>query len=186
MILLVHHLFLFLRIIFIPDSFFMGACMLLVFQPFFSSCNPRKLFKKCVPCCGFQAWHALHTFVESFQEQYKDGSNGTCDFRMVSASFFILRIWIIATFLKCIYCSWGSSYQLLPVCMNNVDILILLLIGMSHTLFWYQHCSYLFHTWCWYLIFISYENMNICKDACKLPVSHIKLKQMRKLSLIII
>ena len=31
-------------------------------------------------------------FVESFQGQYKDGTNGTRDFRMASASFFILRI----------------------------------------------------------------------------------------------
>ena len=34
-------------------------------------------------CCiwGFTgAWHALHTFVESFQGQYKDGTNGSHDF----------------------------------------------------------------------------------------------------------
>ena len=42
---------------------------------------PTTLFKKCVSCCGFQEWYPLHTFVESFQGQYKDGSNGTCDFR---------------------------------------------------------------------------------------------------------
>ena len=42
---------------------------------------PTTLFKKCVSRCGFQEWYPLHTFVESFQGQYKDGSNGTCDFR---------------------------------------------------------------------------------------------------------
>ena len=41
---------------------------------------PTTLFKKCVSRCGFQEWYPLHTFVESFQGQYKDGSNGTCDF----------------------------------------------------------------------------------------------------------
>ena len=40
----------------------------------------------------------LCTFVESFQGQYKDGTNRTRDFRMVSASFLILRILILATF----------------------------------------------------------------------------------------
>ena len=28
-------------------------------------------------------------FVESFQGEYKDGTNDTCDFRMVSAMFFL-------------------------------------------------------------------------------------------------
>ena len=34
-------------------------------------------------------------FVESFQEQYKDGTNGTHDFRVASAAFLILRIVIL-------------------------------------------------------------------------------------------
>ena len=56
---------------------------------------PTRLFRKCVSCCGFRRWHALHMFVESFQGQYKDGTNGTRDFRMVSASFLILRILVL-------------------------------------------------------------------------------------------
>ena len=61
---------------------------------------PTRLFRKCVSCCRFRRWHALHMFVESFQGQYKDGTNGTRDFRMVSASFLILRILIMATFAR--------------------------------------------------------------------------------------
>ena len=38
-------------------------------------------------------------FVESFQRQYKDGTNGTHDFQMVSAPFLILRILTIALFM---------------------------------------------------------------------------------------
>ena len=38
-------------------------------------------------------------FVESFQGQYKDGTNGTGDFRMVSASFPILRMLILGSFM---------------------------------------------------------------------------------------
>ena len=38
-------------------------------------------------------------FLESFQGQYKDGTNGAHDFRMVSASFLILRILIVTTYL---------------------------------------------------------------------------------------
>ena len=49
-----------------------------------------------VSCCGFRRWHVLHMFVELFQGQYKLVWNqwGTCDFRMVSALFLILRILI--------------------------------------------------------------------------------------------
>ena len=60
---------------------------------------PTRLFRKCVSCCGFRRWHALHMFVESFQGQYKDGTKGTHDFRMVSASFLILRILVLFSFL---------------------------------------------------------------------------------------
>ena len=40
---------------------------------------PTRLFRKCASCCGFRRWYALHMFVESFQGQYKDGTNGTRD-----------------------------------------------------------------------------------------------------------
>ena len=59
---------------------------------------PTRLFRRCVSCCGFRRWHALHMFVESFQGEYKDGTNGTLDYRMASASFFILRILTLASF----------------------------------------------------------------------------------------
>ena len=106
---------------------------------------PTRLFRKCVSCCGFRRWHALHMFVESFQGQYKDGTNGTCDFRMVSASFLVLRILILAFFLNhhrllshtsllqgafiagatCIH-AITRPYKL--NFMNNVDIVILFLL----------------------------------------------------------
>ena len=61
---------------------------------------PTRLFRRCVSCCVFRRWHALHMFVESFHGQYKDGTNGTRDFRMVSASFLILRISTLLLFLN--------------------------------------------------------------------------------------
>ena len=46
---------------------------------------PTRILRKCITCCRFRRWHALHTFMEAFQGQYKDGTNGTRDFGMVSA-----------------------------------------------------------------------------------------------------
>ena len=61
-----------------------ATCVLLIFiicSTILLILYPTRLFRKCVSCCNFQWWHALHIFVESFQGQYKDGTNGTHDFR---------------------------------------------------------------------------------------------------------
>ena len=89
-----------------------GVCVLAVFiisPTILLILYPTKLFRKCVACCGFRRWHALQMFVESFQGQYKDGTNGTRDFRMVSASFLVLRILILASFFRQHYLLWVSS-----------------------------------------------------------------------------
>ena len=82
-------------------------------------------------------------FVESFLGQYKDGTNGTRDFRMVSASFLLLRILILASFhvsswyvsagpqaavLLCALCFHAIVKPYKMNCRNNVDILILALL----------------------------------------------------------
>ena len=103
-----------------------------------------KLFQRWVICCKFRKWYALHMFVESFQGQYKDGTNGTRDFRMVSALFLILRILILVIFLDRHYppsSAFGQCVLLASVScfyaiarpyklnvMNHVDILMLFLL----------------------------------------------------------
>ena len=83
-----------------------AGCVLLLFIIFptiFLILYPTRLFRRCVSCCGFRRWHAVHMFVESFQGQYKDGTNGTHDFRMVSASLLILRILTMGIFVASIF-----------------------------------------------------------------------------------
>ena len=106
---------------------------------------PTRLFRKCVSCCGFRRWHALHMFVESFQGQYKDGTNGTRDFRMVSALFLILRILILASFhnyslwvlagrritLICAICFYAIVRPYKMNIGNSVDVLILASLSTS-------------------------------------------------------
>jgi len=94
----------------------------------------------------------LHMFAESFQGQYKDGTNGTRDFRMVSAFFLILRILIVALFAPHNWPYWPTSETLCAVFIgsccfyaivkpyrlnsgNNVDILILALLAILLLLF---------------------------------------------------
>ena len=53
---------------------------------------PIKTFRRQFDRCGFRRWYALHIFVETFQGWYKDGTNGTRDFRTVSVLYLVLRI----------------------------------------------------------------------------------------------
>ena len=103
-----------------------------------------KLFQRWVIGFKFRRWYALHMFVESFQGQYKDGTNGTRDFRMVSASFLILRLLTLVIFLDRHYppsSAFGQCVLLASVScfyaiarpyklniMNHVDIVILFLL----------------------------------------------------------
>ena len=89
----------------------------------------------------------LCTFVKSFQGQYKDGTNGMRDFRMVSASFLTLRVLILFLFLNhhrlpshtselqgvliaCATCFHAITKPYKLNFMNNVDIVILFLLEM--------------------------------------------------------
>ena len=125
-----------------------AVCVLVIFIIFptiLLILYPTRLFRRCVSCCGFRRWHALHVFVESFQGQYKDGTNGTRDFRMASASFLILRILILVFFLNhhhlpshtsvlqgvliaCATCLHAITRPYKLNFKNNVNIVILLLL----------------------------------------------------------
>jgi len=72
-----------------------SICVVLVFIAVLLILYPTRIFMKCVTCFRFRRWHALHTFMEAFQGQYKDGTNGTRDFRMVSALYLIFRIGVL-------------------------------------------------------------------------------------------
>ena len=59
---------------------------------------PTRVFQRCIGCCSTgRRWHALHAFVDAFQGYYKDGTNGTRDWRYFSGFYLIFRIVAIAT-----------------------------------------------------------------------------------------
>ena len=53
---------------------------------------PTRLFKTLLTCCGFQRWDILPMIVDTFQGWYKDGTEGTYDYRTLSALYMLLRI----------------------------------------------------------------------------------------------
>ncbi len=53
---------------------------------------PIKCFRKLLSYCGSKKYHAIYVFIDTFQGHYKDGTNGTRDYRVASCMSFALRI----------------------------------------------------------------------------------------------
>ena len=113
---------------------------------------PTRLFRMCLSCCGFKRWDILHLIMDTFQGWYKNGTEGTYDYRPLSALYMILRI-VLATYyiefiaildlvqhstLECIIGAWhvflGTMFLVVRPYkvkwMNNADGLILTTLGV--------------------------------------------------------
>ena len=53
---------------------------------------PTRLFRKCLNCYGFQRWDILHPVMDVFQGWFKDGTEGTHDYRPLSALYMLIRV----------------------------------------------------------------------------------------------
>jgi len=102
-----------------------SVCIVLVFvvlRIFLLILYPTRVFRKCI-ACRFRRWYALHTSMEAFQGQYKDGTNGTWDFRMVSALYFIFRITVLLTYSSN-HNSFDHAYHWLTMAIVSVCTLL--------------------------------------------------------------
>ena len=61
---------------------------------------PTRIFQKVLRQCTCRAKHALHIFVETYQGCLKDGSDGTRDYRAVSALYLVLRISLLGIYIR--------------------------------------------------------------------------------------
>ena len=113
---------------------------------------PTHLFRRQLTRCGFQRWDILHMIMDTFQGWYKDGTEGTHDYRPLSALYMLLRVGLVGEFLTVVVLSpqsngdlkWfitgyfhillGSLFLIAKPYkkkwMNNVDGLILTVIGI--------------------------------------------------------
>ena len=55
---------------------------------------PTRVFQKCLNCCRSR-WHAVHVFADAFNGCYKDGTNGTWDYRYFAGFYLLLRIFYL-------------------------------------------------------------------------------------------
>ena len=96
------------------------ACLALFFLLIFTLLPMLLLFL--YPCSCFQAClnrtgcscQLLHTFMDTFQGHYKNGTNGTCDLRFFSGLYLLLRI--------VVYASTVLTYQIASCAYTTVVI----------------------------------------------------------------
>ena len=79
---------------------------------------PNKYFQKCLGVLRIR-WHGLQFLVDTFQGWFKDGTNGTRDYRSVSALYFLLRIALVgvitaAPIMKLQYYEYHNLLYIIP------------------------------------------------------------------------
>ena len=61
---------------------------------------PTRLFQKSLRCCRCRATQAVHMFVDTYQGCFKDGTNGTRDYRALSVVYLLLRFALISLYIQ--------------------------------------------------------------------------------------
>ena len=146
----------------IPYALF-GMFILLVFvvvPPFVLLLYPTRLFKKCLNCCGFRRWDILQAVVDIFQGWYKDGTEGTRDFRAVSALYFLLRI--VFSCLSNIRLLFYSDYPYgwYIVGLSHIFLGVFFLVSKPYRKNWMNYIDGLLILWIGVLIYV---NINVNK-----------------------
>ena len=70
-----------------------------VLPPLLLLLYPTRLFRRCLSCCGFKRWDILHLVMDTFQGWYKNGTEGSYDYRPLSSLYMILRVVIAMSYI---------------------------------------------------------------------------------------
>ena len=74
------------------------ALVLIVLPPILLIMYSLKVFRKCLARTRLNNWYPLHMFMEKFQGDYKDGTQGTYDYRFLSGVYLVFRIVLVVKF----------------------------------------------------------------------------------------
>ena len=110
----------------------LAICVLLVFVLFpllLLLLYPMRSFQRCLGYCTRIRWQFLHTFADAFQGCYKNGTNGTRDYRYFAGLYLFFRIVMLVAFISCSVCMWlilvpfsaavSLLFSLFRPCKNN-------------------------------------------------------------------
>ena len=87
----------------------LATCALLVFAIFpmiLLLLYPMRSFQRCLGYCTRIRWQFLHTFADAFQGCYKNGTNGTHDYRYFVGLYLLFRIVMLAVLITPMVYMW--------------------------------------------------------------------------------
>ena len=91
---------------------------------------PLKIFRKFLCCCcGGRKYHTIYVFMNTFQGHYKDGTNGTRDYRAVSCLSFLIKFVICWIFYGEVWSKYG-----IPIKYYSYIVHILILTSLFYSI----------------------------------------------------
>ena len=118
---------------------------------------PTRLFKKCLNCCGFHRWDILQVVVDIFQGWYKDGTEGTRDFRAVSALYFLLRIMLSSVFILLMFVSY-NPYGWYTFGLFHIFLGVFFFVAKPYKKNWMNYIDGLLIIWIGVIVYVNINN----------------------------
>ena len=133
---------------------------------------PTRLFRKCLSCCGFRRWDIFQLVMDIFQGWYKDGTDGTLDYRPLSSLYMFLRFVIACAYFVVISMSNKFIYifELVVISLGMLHVFLgmVFLVAKPYKVKWMSHTdglllilfgvfvlTYVFHNRIIYLVGIA-------------------------------
>ena len=132
----------------------LAICVLLVFvfiPLLLLLLYPMRSFQRCLGYCTRIRWQFLHTFTDTFQGCYKNGTNSTRDYRYFAGLYLLFRIVLLAALISPMAYMWlililfpvvvSLSFSLFCPCKTNFfnisDCLAFAIIALTNFLIVY-------------------------------------------------
>ena len=140
-----------------------ALCVLLVFVAFpllLLLLYPMRSFQRCLGYCTRIRWHFLHTFADAFQGCYKNGTNGTRDYRYFAGLYLLFRVillvgsitmpsafrWLITVPVPVVISLLFALFR--PYknnCFNIIDCLAFALVALATFLIMYTYTTHVYY-----------------------------------------
>ena len=79
---------------------------------------PIKAFRRLLTYCGSSRYHAIYVFIDTFQGYYKDGTNGSRDYRAASSISFLLKVLFCLNYTNLHYRHGVPTHNFDHVCLT--------------------------------------------------------------------
>ena len=101
-------------------------CVFVVLPALVLLLYPTRAFQRCLGCCRVR-WHALHAFADTFNGYYKNGTEGTRDYRYFAGLYMIFRI-LLAFPMSHDLALIGTYYRMITIiCCSIASLLFAIL-----------------------------------------------------------